>query len=117
MSRRSLVLVVTRPKFALVGSAKPAPPPVTVPVCALPRFGRFGKLKNSARNCSLLVPARLTFLNSAMSHCAWPGLYSRLRGALPNVPAAGATKAAGLNQKLLSSPAPAENVGVVPDFG
>src|SRR5262249_18005592 len=60
--------------------------------------------------CTLRVPPRLTFLNSAMSHCCCPGLYRKLRGAFPNVPAAGAANAAGLNQKLLSRPGPAEKL-------
>ena len=47
-------------------------------------------------------PAEAQVLNTATSHCWSPGLRSRLRGALPNVPSAGSANASGLRKKLLS---------------
>ena len=84
MSRRSLVLVVTRPKFALVGSANPAPPPVTVPVCApppppgAPRFAWLGKLKISARNCSRANPTHAEVLEDGNVPLLLPGVVQQV---------------------------------------
>src|SRR6516164_611470 len=97
MSRRASVFDVTRPKFPLVGSAMIKPAVVVDPAMLL-QLGWLMKLKISALNWSFCSFRTRKFLNRAMSHCCSLGFVSRLRGALPNVPAAGALKAAGLNQ-------------------
>ena len=61
------------------------------------KFARSSKLKISALNCTECLALRVTFLNNAMSHWYWPGLYTPSRGALPKVPVAGLVYASGLN--------------------
>ena len=72
-SRLASVFEVTRPKLALVGSTVVQPLLVVDPAM-LPQFGWLRKLKISALNWIFCVLATRTFLNSAMSHCCWPGL-------------------------------------------
>ena len=54
------------------------------------------------------APDSEKFLNIAKSHCISPGLMMMLRGALPNVPAAGARNAAVLKASV---PGPADTAG------
>src|SRR5436190_1173288 len=84
---RSALFPVTRPNDPLVGF-----------VVGLVRFGWFGKLNASARNCTRVPLGAPTVLNSAMSQLCVCGPRTGLRPALPNVPAAGRVKAAVLNQ-------------------
>src|SRR5262249_15132355 len=91
-SRRESFLLMTRPKFAFVGSTTLKPDVVVVPA-TLFQFGRLRKLKISARNWSRCEPCSRKFLKNAMSHCCSLGLYQALRGALPNVPGDGAANA------------------------
>src|SRR5262249_18009605 len=72
-SRRASVFAMTRPKFALVGSAV-MKPEVDAEPAMRSQFGWLMKLNISARNWIFCVPATRKFLNSAMSHCCSPGL-------------------------------------------
>ena len=86
--------------------------PVALPPLGSPTLGWFRKSKTSARSCRRRLPPRPTFLKSAMSQSENQGLRRMLRPALPKVPWAGITKAAGLNQKFWSLLTPCENCGL-----
>src|SRR5579884_1025120 len=51
-----------------------------------PKFGRFRKLKHSARNCTMRDSLNAKFLKSEKSHCASPGPWTIFRPALPKLP-------------------------------